>query len=300
MKVLRFLLGCCLASAPVFAATPSTGPVLRSGQAAMARSFEEKAADECWAGDTARAMQAYRDVLKQWHALDDIHGIIRCRTAIFSLLRDTGIPADQAEWLRQTREIWAAYQATSAAAGAKPDEESGRSQILLNHSILVYALESRPADLPAAADALREARSGVARLPATEQRRWEIAMRNLDGRIHIAQGDPAGAARILESPLPTYAELGEDREAVRETAQSWYLAAQMIQEAGRWRESLARYQAALEGFRALGQTRWIQSCLEGMADVSRRGGQDSLAQQFQLRLEAQRLSLQPADSAAAK
>jgi tetratricopeptide (TPR) repeat protein len=266
----------------------------------MARSFEEKAADESWAGDTVRAMQAYRDVLKQWHALDDIHGIIRCRTAIFSLLRDTGTPADQAEWLRQTREIWAAYAATSAAAGAKPDEESGRSQILLNHSILVFALESRPADVTAAASALREVRSGVARLPAPEQRRWGIAARNLEARIHIAQGDPAGAARLLEAPLPTYAELGEDREAVRETAQSWFLAAQMIQGAGRWQDALARYQAALEGFRALGQVRWIQSCLEGMADVCRGGGQDALAQQFQLRLEAQRRSLKPADATAGK
>jgi hypothetical protein len=37
-----------------------------------------------------------------------------------------------------------------------------------------------------------------------------------------------------------------------------------------------------------------------MEDVCRRAGQDALAQQFHLRLEAQRRSLQPADGAAGK
>ena len=295
---LLFALACSLATAS-FAAAPRTGPVLRSEQATLARSFEEKAADLGWAGDPVRAMQAYRDVLNQWHALDDIDGIIRCRTAIFSLLRETGTAKDQAEWLRQTREIWATFQATSGAGGAQPSDEFWRSQTLLNHSILVWALETQPADLPAAENALREVRNGAARLSVGEQRRWQIALRNLEARIHLAQGDPAGAARLLQPPLPTYAGLGEDREAVREVAQSWYLAARTTQGAERWQDALARYRTALEGFRSLGQVRWIQTCLENMEDVCRRAGQDALARQFQLRLEAQRRSLQPADNGAA-
>jgi hypothetical protein len=303
MKAIRFplllILGGSLAAAS-FAAAPRTGPVLRSEQAVRARAFEEKAADAGWAGDPVRAMQAYRDVLNQWHALDDIDGIIRCRTAIFSLLRETGTAKDQAEWLRQTREIWATYQAASGAGGAQPGDEFWRSQTLLNHSILVGALETQPADLPAAQNALREIRNGAAKLPADEQRRWQIALRNLEARIHLAQGDLAGAGRLLQTPLLSYAELGEDREAVREAAQSWYLSARTVQGAGRWPDALARYQAALEGFRSLGQVRWIQTCLEDMEDVCRRAGQDALAQQFQLRLEAQRRSLRPADGAAGK
>jgi tetratricopeptide (TPR) repeat protein len=283
-----------------FAAALRTGPVLRSAQATLARSFEEKAADLSWAGEPVRAMQTYRDVLNQWHALDDIDGIIRCRTAIFSLLRETGTAKDQAEWLRQTREIWATYQATSVAGGAQPGEEFWRSLTLLNHSILVGALEAQPADLPGAEGALREVRNGAARLSAGEQRRWQIASRNLEARIHLAQGDPVGAASLLKAPIPSYAEMGEDREAVREAAQSWYLAARTTQGAGHWADALARYQTALEGFRSLGQVRWIQSCLEGMEDVCRRAGQDALAQQFQLRLDAQRRSLRPADGAAGK
>jgi hypothetical protein len=294
-----FLLGCSLAAAS-FAAAPRTGPILRSEQATRARAFEEKAADAGWAGDPVRAMQIYRDVLNQWHALDDIDGIIRCRTAIFSLLRETGTAKDQEEWLRQTREIWATYQATSGAGDSQRGDEFWRSQTLLNHSILVGALEVHPADLPTAENALREIRNGAARLSPGEQRRWQIAIRNMDARIHLAQGDPAGAARLLQTPLPTYAELGEDREAVREVAQSWYLAARTIQGTDRWPDALARYQTALEGFRSLGQVRWIQTCLEGMEDVCRRAGQDALAQQFHLRLEAQRRSLQPADGAAGK
>jgi tetratricopeptide (TPR) repeat protein len=303
MKVIRsslLLVLWCGAAAAGFAAAPRTVSAIHSGQATLARSLEEKAADECWAGDTVRAMQTYRDVLNQWHALDDIDGIIRCRTAIFSLLRETGTMADEAEWLRQTREIWATYQATSAAGGAKPGDEFWRSQMLLNHSILVFALESQPADLSTAGNALRDVRNGTARLPADEQRRWQIALRNLEARIHLAQGDREGAVRILQAPLPAYVELGEDRDAVREVAQSWFLAARTIQGAERWQDALAHYQAALEGFRALGQVRWIQSCLEGMSEVCRRGGQDALAQQFQLRLEAQRRSLRPADAGTGK
>ena len=216
------------------------------------------------------------------------------------MLRETGTAADQAEWLRQTSEIWATYQATSGVAGAGKDDESWRSQMLLNHSILVHALESQPADLPAAEKALGEVRNGAARLPADEQRRWQIALRNLEARIHLAKGDPAGAARLLQAPLPSYAELGEDREAVREVAQSWFLAARTIQGAEHWQDALNRYQAALEGFRSLGQVRWIQACLEGMGEVCRRSGQDALAQQFQLRLEAQRRSIRPAEGAAGR
>jgi hypothetical protein len=197
--------------------------------------------------------------------------------------------------MRQTREIWAAYQATSGIGGTKPGDDFWRSLTLLNHSILVWALESQPADLPAAESALREVRHGSGKLPANEQRRWQIALRNLEARIHLAQGNPAGAARLLQAPLPSYAELGEDREAVREAAQSWFLAARTIQGADRWQDALARYQTALEGFRSVGQVRWIQACLEGMGDVCRRSGQEALAQQFQLRLEAQRRSLRPAD-----
>jgi hypothetical protein len=293
------IVGCGLAAAS-FAAAPRTGPLLRSEQASRARAFEEKAADAGWAGDPVRAIQAYRDVLSQWHALDDIDGIIRCRTAIFSLLRETGTPQDRAEWLRQTREIWAAYQATAGVTGAQSGDEFWRSQTLLNHSILVGALEAQPADLPAAENALREIRNGAAKLPADEQRRWQIALRNLEARIRLAQGDPAGATRLLQAPLPSYAELGEDREAVREAAQSWYLSARTIQGAERWRDVLAHYEVALEGFRSLGQVRWIQSCLENMEDVCRRAGQEALAQQFHLRQEAQRRSLQPTEGAAAK
>ncbi len=295
-----FLVFWCGLAAAAFAAAPGTGPVLRSEQAMLARSFEEKAADQCWAGDPARALQTYRDVLNQWQALDDVPGIIRCRTAIFSLLRETGTAADQAQWLQQTREIWAAYQATSGIAGVRPDDEFWRSQTLLNHSILVWALESQPADLPAAEGALREVRNATARLPLGEQRRWQIALRNLEARIRLARGDPMGAARILEAPPPAYAELGGDREAVREVAQCWFLAARTIQGAERWQEALARYQASLEGFRALGQVNWIQACLEGMGDVCRRAGQDALAQQFQRRFEAQRRSLRPAENAAGR
>ena len=295
--LLLLVLGCSLANATLAAATR---PVLRSEQATLARTVEEKAADLGWAGDAVRALQAYRDALAAWHALDDVHGIIRCRTAIFSLLRETGTAADQADWLRQTREIWAAYQATSEAGGARPGEEFWRSQTLLNHSILVWALEAQPADLPAAENALRELRASTAHLPADEQRRWPVALRNLEARIRLAQGDPKAAARLLQAPLPLYADLGEDREAVREVAQNWYLAARTMAAPERWSDALVRYQAALEGFRSLGQVRWIQTCLEGMVDVCRRGGQPALAQKFQLRLDAQRRSLQPAAGAPAK
>ena len=103
MSTTRFLillgLGCSLLVAGV-AGTTRTGPVLRSEQATLARSFEINAADQYWAGNPVRAMQLYREVLSQWHALDDVHGIVRCRTAILSLLRETGNRADQAEWLR--------------------------------------------------------------------------------------------------------------------------------------------------------------------------------------------------------
>jgi len=286
-------LGCSLLVAGV-AGTTRPGPVLRSEQATLARSFEMKAADQYWAGDPGRAMELYRNVLGQWHALDDVHGIVRCRTAILSLLRETGNRADQTEWLRRTREIWAAYQATSGAAGVPPSVEQWRSEALLDHSILVWALESLPPDLAAAESALREMRGATARLPADEQRRWQIALRNLEARIRLAQGDTTAAARLLQAPLPTYAELGEDREAVRETAQCWYLAAQLVSGPDRWRDAVRRYETALEGFRCVGQARWIQTCLERMTDVCRRGGQPALAQQFQLRQDAQRRSLDPA------
>ena len=290
-------LGCSLLVAGMAAPTPA-GTVLRSEQATLARSYEVNAADQYWSGNPVRAMQMYREVLGQWHALDDVHGIVRCRTAILSLLRETGDRADQAEWLRQTREIWAAYQATSGAAGAPPSDEQWRSQALLNHSILVWALESQPADLAAAEGALREVRGATARLPADEQRRWQIALRNLDARIRLAQGDAAAAARLLQAPLPAYAELGEDREAVREAAQSWYLAARLASVPDRWRDAVQRYQTALDGFRSVGQVRWIRTCLEEMAEACRRGGQLALARQFQLRLESQRRSLESAGDAA--
>ena len=292
-------LGCSLLTAGL-AGPARTGPVLRSEQAALARSFEVKAADQSWAGNPARAMELYRAVLNQWHALDDVHGIVRCRTAILSLLRETGSRADQAEWLRQTREIWATYQATSRVAGLPPSDDEWRSQALLNHSILVWALESQPTDLAAAESALREVRSATARLPADEQRRWQIALRNLEARIRLAQGDVAAATSLLQAPLPAYAELGEDREAVREAAQCWYLAAGVASAPDRWQDAVKRYQAALEGFRSVGQIRWIQACLEGMAAACRRGGQPALAQQFQLRLEAQRRSLESTAAGAAK
>jgi tetratricopeptide (TPR) repeat protein len=303
MNTTRFLivlgLGCSLLAGG-FAGTKNTGPALRSEQAELARTIEVKAADECWAGNTVRAMELYRGVLRQWHALDDIHGIVRCRTAILSLLRDTGSRADQEDWLRQTREIWAAYQATSGATGAAAQEDQWRSQVLLSHSILVSALESQPADLASAGSALQEVRGAVARLPADEQRRWQIALRNLEARIRIAQGDATSAGRLLGAPLPAYAELGGDREAVREAAQCWLLAARLVSAPDRWRDAIQRYQAALDGFRSVGQVRWIQACLEEMADVCRRGGQPALAQQFQLRLEAQRRGLEPAGDVAAK
>jgi hypothetical protein len=303
MSTTRFLilLGLCFSLRVAGAAgTKAAGPVLRSEQATLARSFEEKAADSYWAGDPARAIELYRQVLNQWHALDDIHGIVRCRTAILSVLRETGSRADQEEWLRQTREIWAAYQATSGVEGLPPSDEQWRSQALLNHSILVWALESQPADLPAAERALGEVRAATARLPEDEQRRWRIALRNLEARLRLAQGDAGAAARLLQMPLPAYAELGEDREAVREAAQCWYLAAGLDGAPDRWQDAVQRYETALEGFRAVAQVRWIQACLDGMAAACRRGGQPALAQQFQLRLEAQRRSLEPTAGAAAK
>ena len=74
MNTKRFLLllgaACGLLAAGADAAT-NPGPVLHSEQAALARSFEEKAADQAWAGNPARAMELYREVLGQWHALAD-------------------------------------------------------------------------------------------------------------------------------------------------------------------------------------------------------------------------------------
>jgi hypothetical protein len=143
-------------------------------------------------------------------------------------------------------------------------------------------------------------RGATARLPADEQRRWQIALRNLEARIRLAQGDTAAATRLLQAPLPAYAELGEDREAVREAAQCWYLAARLVSAPDRWQDAVRRYQAALDGFRSVGQVRWIQTCLEEMAEACRRGGQPALARQFQLRLEAQRRSIEPTGDVAAR
>lgn len=292
-------LGYCLATAGSANASP-TIPVVRSDQAIQARALEEQAADLAWAGDSIRAMKTYRDALTQWQALDNIDGIIRSRTAIFSLLREVGTPKEQAAWLSQTREIWAAYQATAKASGVRPGTGYWRSQLLLSHSILVNALEMQPADLAAAENALREVRRDAAKLPADEQLRWKIALRNLDARVHLAQGDLAGAARLLQAPLPAYAALGEDRDSIREVAQSWYLAAQTVQKPEHWPEALAQYQEALKGFHALGQVRWIQSCLEEMAEVCHRAGRETLARQFQLRLDAQRRSFQAFTAAVRK
>ena len=83
-------------------------------------------------------------------------------------------------------------------------------------------------------------------------------------------------------------------------AQSWYLAAGLAGAPDRWQEAVQRYDAALDGFRSVGQVTWIQACLDGMAGACRRGGQPALAKQFQLRLEAQRRSLESAGSPAAK
>jgi hypothetical protein len=275
------------------AATPADLPDARAEAATRALSVEATAADRYWAGSPAGAMSLYQEALKQWHALDDIHGIIRCRTSMFGLLRETTDAAVRAEWLRQTREIWGTYQATAGPTGAQPSAEFWRSQILIQHSILLAALEAQPPDLAAGGEALREARRAAGRLPAGEQRVWQLALGNLEARLHLAGGDAAAAARLLEASVATYAELGRDRDAVREVALNRFLAARLLQDQHRWPEAVARLETALDGFRLLGQTEWMQACLGNLVDVSRHQGREETARQYQLRLDALRRALAP-------
>ena len=63
MKATRLavlLASACSLAAAGLGAAQRTGPVLRSEQAMMARSLEEKAADQCWTGDLVRAMKEYQ------------------------------------------------------------------------------------------------------------------------------------------------------------------------------------------------------------------------------------------------
>jgi hypothetical protein len=273
------------------AAPAATG--LRGEPAARARSLEAKAADRYWAGSPAGALRLYQEALRQWHALDDIHGIIRCRTSILGLLGGAADGAVRAEWLRQTREIWDAYQAAAGPAGAGPGADFSRSQTLIQHSVLLAALEAQPADAAGAGAALREARLAANRLPDGEQRRWRLTLDNLEARLRLAEGGTAAAARLLDAPVPAYTELGPDRGAVREAALHHLMAARMSRDRERWAEAAARLETALGGFRLLGQSDWMQTCLEELVAVCRHEGREEAAGKYQLRLDALRRALAP-------